>query len=530
MLEEVDPQVAAWMEQERLSGRAKGVTETLKLAGVDLADRLEQFEWAWRRRGMPSVMTIWAEDILAVDDRRWLVAEPLGLGTRRSGKPWKAVEKPRDERRSQILRECFRTKAPLLGVVQTNRWSSRELIHEDQTSHVSVRLRDSTPWHVVQLGTDNVAVLVRGEQPWIPTPSQVEAARSRWRREHVLQTASPKTAPPAGLGEPFLAVNIGWMRRYQGASLDDPIAADNFAYFTRHGHALSEAHEQWNFADTDGDVYAYVPRSSSIAIERLGAQPGADAVDGVLVAFVARDPAEDELKVVGWYRNATVNRKEVYSHMRGELKVGSSIRAAAEDAFVLPVADRTIVIPTAQSTPGGVGQSPLWYATEHPAKVAEIRAMVASYAAGGRVVSGKSSGGGRPRQPDVATRLAVEAASMQLALAYFDDAVDVSSKAKGWDVEARDHLGELMIEVKGLSGQTVSVELTPNEYEKMNALRDRYVLFVVTRALTQNPLARVFRYHASTGRWRTAAGELLALTELVAARAQIGSNTSSAAS
>lgn len=526
MLHEVESTVATFLEQERLTGGAKGATEILRMAGVDLNDRLEQFAWAWRRRGMNSVMTIWAEDVHVVGPGQWMLAEPVDVSTRRSGRPWSAVEKPRAERRFAILREAFQTKTPLLGLLQVNRWSASRLVEEDQTSNVAFRVRDRTPWHVVYLRPeDHLAVLVRGDQPWTPTAEQIEEAKRRWQVAHQPDAApSPAPAPPEpDRGPaPILFVASAWMRRYNGPAEDDPVAADNFTYFTVEGHSPSDAHEQWNFADTGGMVYGYVPRSSSIAIERLGAAAGAESIAGVLVVFFARDPAEDVLKVVGWYQNATVHRREVYSHERGTLTVGGSIRAAKADSVVLPVADRVIVIPTAQTTPGGVGQSPLWYATEHPAKVAEVRAFVEGYGASPgapREDSEGKGGGGRPRQPDTLTRLAVEAASMKLAMAYFDDAVDVSAKARGWDIEARDSKGQLLIEVKGLSGQNVNVELTPNEYEKMRALRDRYVLFVVTSALTLRPLARSFRFQPASSAWRTAAGEELMFAEMLGARA-----------
>jgi hypothetical protein len=531
MLQEVESSVAAFMEQERLSGGAKGATEILRLAGVDLSDRIEQFAWAWRRRAMNSVMTIWAEDVHVVGPGKWIVAEPIDVTTRRSGRNWSAVEKPRAERRFAILREAFQTKTPLLGLLQVNRWSASQLVDEDQTSSVSFRVRDRTPWHVVQLRPeDHLAVLVRGEEPWTPTAEQILDAKRRWEVAHQpgadapAPSPVPEPAPGAPEHVPILFVASAWMRRYNGPAEDDPVAADNFTYFTREGHPSSDAHEQWNFADTDGWVYGYVPRSSSIAIERLGAPAGSESLTGVLVVFFARDPAEDVLKVVGWYRNATVHRREVYSHQRGTLTVGGSIRAAKGDAVVLPAADRVIVIPTAQTTPGGVGQSPLWYATEHPAKVAEVRAFVDGYSnqvfgAPVEAAGGGKGGGGRPRQPDTLTRLAVEAASMKLAMASFDDAVDVSAKARGWDIEARDSKGQLLIEVKGLSGPNVNVELTPNEYDKMRILRDRYVLFVVTSALTQRPMARTFRFQAESSSWRSAAGEELAIAEVLGARA-----------
>jgi hypothetical protein len=234
--------------------------------------------------------------------------------------------------------------------------------------------------------------------------------------------------------------------------------------------------------------------------------------------------------VVGWYQNATVHRREAYSHERGRLTVGSSIRAAKRDSVVLPVADRIVVVPTAQTTPGGVGQSPLWYAIEHPAKVAEVRAFVEGYGGASSTAAVEGKGGrGTPRQPDTLTRLAVEAASMKLAMAYFDDAVDVSAKARGWDIEARDSKGQLLIEVKGLSGQSVNVELTPNEYDKMRALRDRYVLFVVTNSLTQHPLARTFRFRPESSSWASAAGEELVIAEMLGARAFVQGRRAAAA-
>jgi hypothetical protein len=380
---------------------------------------------------------------------------------------------------------------------------------------------------------DHLAVLVRGEEAWVPTPEQVEDAKRRWQIAHKTG-AGPASAPaprePDRDAAPILFVASAWMRRYNGPAEDDPVAADNFTYFTREGHPPSDAHEQWNFAETDGMVYGYVPRSSSIAIERLGATAGTDSIAGVLVVFFARDPAEDILKVVGWYQNATVHRREAYSHERGRLTVGSSIRAAKRDSVVLPVADRIVVVPTAQTTPGGVGQSPLWYAIEHPAKVAEVRAFVEGYGGASSTAAVEGKGGrGTPRQPDTLTRLAVEAASMKLAMAYFDDAVDVSAKARGWDIEARDSKGQLLIEVKGLSGQSVNVELTPNEYDKMRALRDRYVLFVVTNSLTQHPLARTFRFRPESSSWASAAGEELVIAEMLGARAFVQGRRAAAA-
>jgi len=518
MESEVLPAVGAYIEGERLAGRSRGITEALKLANVDVQTKGEQFEWAWRRRGMTSAITIWAETVLPVDSTRWISVEQIDNPNRRSGKPWQPLERPRAERRFAITREAFRSRAPLLGFLQINRWSLSDLALRDRTSEVAVRVQDRVPWHVVGINeTRKLAVFVRGEAPWEPNAEQIEAALALYEPREASAPAPRPPAPFAVMTAPILVVNIAWMQRYNGPASDDPVVADNFRYFWAEGHPPSDAHEQWQFAETDGNVYGYVPRSSQIAITRIGAEPGDDHVGGVLVVFISRDPAENVLKVVGWYENATVYRREVFTHDRGILRVKTGITAAAEAAIVLPVADRRIVIPTAQREPGGVGQSPLWYGEQHPEKLMEVRNFIASYRRE-RVVPSPAGRSRGPRQPDLETRLKVEKAAMELAMAYFDGAVDVSKEARGWDIEARDSRGPIFVEVKGLSGQEVAVELTPNEFAKLDEHKERYVLFIVTGALTQARQGRVFRFDAKQDAWISGQGERLAIAPIVGAR------------
>ena len=68
---------------------------------------------------------------------------------------------------------------------------------------------------------------------------------------------------------------------------------------------------------------------------------------------------------------------------------------------------------------------------------------------------------------------------------------DVSAKCDGWDITATQRGGtqRLLIEVKGLSGSTAVVELTPNEYAKLRqhgpGRRDiRYIVAIMTEALS----------------------------------------------
>jgi hypothetical protein len=49
---------------------------------------------------------------------------------------------------------------------------------------------------------------------------------------------------------------------------------------------------------------------------------------------------------------------------------------------------------------------------------------------------------------------------------------DVSDQNKGWDLEATKGGATLYLEVKGLSGSQILVELTPNEFGRMQEYAD----------------------------------------------------------
>ena len=90
------------------------------------------------------------------------------------------------------------------------------------------------------------------------------------------------------------------------------------------------------------------------------------------------------------------------------------------------------------------------------------------------------------RQYDVAKRVGIENEAMERAKEHFENlgykVIDVSKEDKGWDFEVSKDGEELYVEVKGLSGENVNIELTPNEYEKMQNNKDKYRIFVLTNA------------------------------------------------
>ena len=88
---------------------------------------------------------------------------------------------------------------------------------------------------------------------------------------------------------------------------------------------------------------------------------------------------------------------------------------------------------------------------------------------------------------------------------------------KGWDLEAQGIDDTLLIEVKGLAGASAVIELTPNEYTQMQALRPRWMLFIVTNCLSPSQLATEVRFDSVKGCWLTRAGQVILVTPKVGA-------------
>ena len=82
----------------------------------------------------------------------------------------------------------------------------------------------------------------------------------------------------------------------------------------------------------------------------------------------------------------------------------------------------------------------------------------------------------------------------------------------------------LKLEVKGLSGQEMCVEVTPNEYARMKEHRNEYRLCVVIDAL-HNPHLSVFAYSEEAQGWADQKGRILRVDEIIAARCSADSGS-----
>ncbi|MCA1443569.1 hypothetical protein I6F07_25805 [Ensifer sp. IC4062] len=83
----------------------------------------------------------------------------------------------------------------------------------------------------------------------------------------------------------------------------------------------------------------------------------------------------------------------------------------------------------------------------------------------------------------------------------------------------------LKIEVKGLSGSDLVVELPPNEFAQMQSAEHRkdYVIYVLLEALQRTAKAQIFRHDAIRSKgadliWLNDDGEILRIERRIAAR------------
>jgi hypothetical protein len=139
-------------------------------------------------------------------------------------------------------------------------------------------------------------------------------------------------------------IRIGRMIDYAGPRQGDE-GPEHAGKFNEKGNL---GHEVFNFFDFDGAFYG----TFGIIAERVNLRridptllPNASCIDGVLVIFFALYP--DGQQIVGWYRNATVFRKEqpyplqvksrIRQHLDAEVKrrlqEGIESKAMLEAAF-----------------------------------------------------------------------------------------------------------------------------------------------------------------------------------------------------
>ena len=178
-----------------------------------------------------------------------------------------------------------------------------------------------------------------------------------------------------------LFVRVGWMWRYAGPAPDDPKPIGGGSYNQR-----NLGHEAYNFEVYRGRLYGYYqPASDQTALERIDpAGVGADALQDVILIFVATNPSGGGQVVVGWYRNATVYRHVQPKTPGRDSGFGHWCVTTASDGVLVPVPNRTFSVVGGK---GGFGIANLCYPREANGKSKQASWMkdalnyVESYAA-----------------------------------------------------------------------------------------------------------------------------------------------------
>jgi len=322
---------------------------------------------------------------------------------------------------------------------------------------------------------------------------------------------------------PTLLCHIVWMPSYAG---EDEVYPSEHVYVRNQGYG----HELFNFKTLGSFCYGYVQSwSGTINLTRLGAGTNETFVDDVTVIWTATPPKSERV-VVGWYRSARVHRTLQIGQLKGRevqgAKIGYFIQTRAEDAVLIPQEQRNLVVP--HHGKGLPGQASVFYPEESDA--AEMKkwlkqANVYISAWSGRTVASRSVKlSAWPCTPDAAHNAAVEAAAIAFVRYKLgEEKCDRQNDNCGWDLEFNRRGLTLCVEVKGLSGAAISVELSPNEYTAMKRAmsRDffegRYRLAVVCNALIA-PELFLFAHASGTDWVCELTSRRISITERVAAR------------
>jgi len=314
--------------------------------------------------------------------------------------------------------------------------------------------------------------------------------------------------------------NTGWMRFYKGLTEEDNIKGGG-SHVDKHG----EGGEIYNFQDRGGITYGYVqPARGIINIDRLGAGPNDDHIENVLVIWIAKNPNGNGSRIVGWHRNAIVYREVQAKQFRISGKQTSLpyfVKTDTRNCHLLDVDERVFEVP--RKTKGGLGQSNVWYADSESSK--PIRKQMLDYVERGKVPKTKN----RKRKKKASSGYIdpekgkkIEESAVSIAANYYEDlGYSVESREGdniGWDLDVFRGIEELKVEVKGNMNPEISFELTPNEYNNMKSDLVAYRIAVVSNAISDSPILRIFSYTPETNKWMSKDRRILSFTDIIGAR------------
>lgn len=183
--------------------------------------------------------------------------------------------------------------------------------------------------------------------------------------------------------KPVLFVRVAWMKYYRG-DIGNDIPENGGAYIGQYGNGG----ECFNFTEMPNEsgnhCYGFFQiTGKELHLEKI---PGCesckseDFVEDVTVFFVAKHNQTPKMRVVGYFKNATVYRH--YQNLSGNVPAGKwekyIVSATAEDCKLIPWRERFTpkwVVPSASEANQtyGFGRSNVWFAGGEGASRDEIR-------------------------------------------------------------------------------------------------------------------------------------------------------------
>lgn len=173
MRQEVPARVLAIIDTQLRDKGKQNIYDVLERLGVrDVKAKI--FDYAWEVPTGAPIFTIWAEEVGVHPASGYMFAvEDLSPRTAlRGGAAMDAGQLQRANDRRRLMGKV-RDGQPFIAVLQTNERSNQELM-SNVIAKPDDRIKDS-PWRVARWDTERQrAILVRGENNWSPTDSEID--------------------------------------------------------------------------------------------------------------------------------------------------------------------------------------------------------------------------------------------------------------------------------------------------------------------------------------------------------------------
>lgn len=280
----------------------------------------------------------------------------------------------------------------------------------------------------------------------------------------------------------IMLCNIGWSSEYKGS-------------FIRGKHAFLKKHkgdgsERWNFKRfPDGKVYGYIRGMGS---EHSPPQLPVNLQTGWNVLFYAKDPTDEVLKFIGFYKEAVVSpdwkHHPVNRMIRGEREKHEYCASTSADHAVLFPESQRPSVGRSFGQAGFVYLTDPWTGKVDPRNLALYRQAL-NYLRGHipALRNNEQPNQSSPITIDQDHREAVERASMSFVKRQLRSEGflinDISKKKLGYDLEAKRGPDILYVEVKGTAGPAPRFIVTRNEIGFMETDPSSRVA-IVTNALS----------------------------------------------